>query len=164
MIGDLVCDDMTNTEECEYDGGDCCLPHKSTPLCIDNCDCILTVDNDFLADAFDKHKVFQSMNVDDYKDSKLAFDIEVTDVVSIGVCAMICFETGTIERVNYWSYSSGSRTCKCSWIIADINCWTVGFLNKSLKATPWLDFDSDISTAFVLTARSVSCGNIYVLD
>ena len=26
MIGDGLCHDATNTEFCEYDGGDCCLP------------------------------------------------------------------------------------------------------------------------------------------
>ena len=34
LIGDGICHDATNTEFCEYDGGDCCLKETNTELCI----------------------------------------------------------------------------------------------------------------------------------
>ncbi len=40
MIGDGVCDEATNTEECLFDGNDCCLENKNTDLCQD-CFCRL---------------------------------------------------------------------------------------------------------------------------
>ncbi len=39
FLGDGACDDDTNTPECEYDGGDCCLPEVITDYC-DLCECI----------------------------------------------------------------------------------------------------------------------------
>ena len=38
LIGDGVCHDATNTEFCQYDGGDCCLEKANTDLC-DECLC-----------------------------------------------------------------------------------------------------------------------------
>ncbi len=38
---DTVCDDKLNTEECMYDGGDCCLEEKTTSYCM-NCSCIVS--------------------------------------------------------------------------------------------------------------------------
>ena len=32
-IGNGWCDDVTNTEECNYDGGDCCGPNVNTDFC-----------------------------------------------------------------------------------------------------------------------------------
>ena len=40
LIGDLVCDDVANTEMCLFDGGDCCLQNIDTSLCLD-CTCKL---------------------------------------------------------------------------------------------------------------------------
>ena len=38
-IGDGYCDDVTNTMECSYDGGDCCLDPVNTQYCSE-CQCI----------------------------------------------------------------------------------------------------------------------------
>ena len=45
LIGDGVCDDITNTKRCLFDGGDCCLSRKNTKLCID---CTCTQNGTFL--------------------------------------------------------------------------------------------------------------------
>ena len=37
--GDGYCDDDLNNENCEFDGGDCCLNPKNTEYCTD-CECI----------------------------------------------------------------------------------------------------------------------------
>ncbi len=34
-MADLVCDDVTNTKACFFDGGDCCLEDKETKYCTD---------------------------------------------------------------------------------------------------------------------------------
>ena len=39
ILGDAICDDISNTPECDYDGGDCC--GGSTQYCIE-CECIST--------------------------------------------------------------------------------------------------------------------------
>ena len=44
-IGDGYCDDVTNTEGCHYDGGDCCGPNVDTEyclfcLCLENSECL----------------------------------------------------------------------------------------------------------------------------
>lgn len=39
FIGDGYCDDITNTEKCDFDGGDCCVEQPNHRYC-DNCTCI----------------------------------------------------------------------------------------------------------------------------
>ena len=36
--GDGICDDATNTEECDWDGGDCCKSDSSYEFC-EECQC-----------------------------------------------------------------------------------------------------------------------------
>ncbi len=40
-VGDGMCDDDTNIEECQYDGGDCCLETQSWSYCNE---CICHID------------------------------------------------------------------------------------------------------------------------
>ena len=35
LVGDSYCDDLTNTGECNYDGGDCCGSNVDTYYCIE---------------------------------------------------------------------------------------------------------------------------------
>ena len=37
-VGDGICDENLNTQNCSYDFGDCCLPDKDTRFC-SNCQC-----------------------------------------------------------------------------------------------------------------------------
>ena len=37
-IGDGICDDQTNNEDCNYDGGDCCIENPNVDYCND-CEC-----------------------------------------------------------------------------------------------------------------------------
>ena len=57
LIGDGLCDLRTNSEECGYDGGDCCLAEKSTVYCQITCDCNLNVDLDNISYLFTEYKV-----------------------------------------------------------------------------------------------------------
>ena len=36
---DGACDDLSNNEDCNWDGGDCCGPEVNTELCLD-CECL----------------------------------------------------------------------------------------------------------------------------
>jgi hypothetical protein len=38
-ISDLICDDRTNTEECQFDGGDCCLGEQTITATCKICLC-----------------------------------------------------------------------------------------------------------------------------
>ncbi len=51
-IGDGLCDVATNSEECGFDGGDCCLEEKSTALCQSSCDCDMKLDVENLRSSF----------------------------------------------------------------------------------------------------------------
>jgi hypothetical protein len=53
-IGDGFCDDETNTEICQFDGGDCCGSNVNTQYCIECvCKSSLGCDKDFwIGDGF----------------------------------------------------------------------------------------------------------------
>ena len=38
-VGDNYCDDLTNNEQCEWDGGDCCGSNVNTLAC-EICECL----------------------------------------------------------------------------------------------------------------------------
>ncbi len=57
QMGDGLCDVDTNSEECGFDGGDCCLEEKNTAICHPNCDCNLVVDLKNLRSLFINSKV-----------------------------------------------------------------------------------------------------------
>ena len=38
LLGDGFCDDETNDEDCNYDGGDCCTENPNVDYCND-CEC-----------------------------------------------------------------------------------------------------------------------------
>ena len=38
LVGDGICNDETNIQECDYDGFDCCLPNVNRDSCL-NCTC-----------------------------------------------------------------------------------------------------------------------------
>ncbi len=38
-VGDLFCNDENNNEQCDYDGGDCCIEEIQTDHC-SVCECI----------------------------------------------------------------------------------------------------------------------------
>ncbi len=42
--GDGECDDESNTKQCNYDGGDCCLKNVITYYCLE-CECKDPTDN-----------------------------------------------------------------------------------------------------------------------
>ena len=115
MLRDGVCDDPTNTPLCLYDGGDCCLANKATHLCRE-CACILNVDYEQINVAFSKYDVRALSNPESF-DTVVSFtQLTVSNVVSVGVCIMICLDEELFGVVNAWHYDETLRECSCGWI------------------------------------------------
>ncbi len=115
-VGDGICDEENNIQECGYDGEDCCLELKSTSLCQNNCDCKLTLDKDYLTRAFLDSDVHLLLTDIATLMPIISFEIIYTieTVVSTGVCAMLCLDGYFTENVNAWSFIN--KTCTCGWI------------------------------------------------
>ncbi len=110
LIGDGVCDEITNNEMCLYDGGDCCLEDKLT-MCQD-CSCKLTIDENQLAEIFSQFDVRIVHDADDWFED---YDVEKTvlDVVSVDVCTILCLESNHNDQVNAWTFTIAIRKCQC---------------------------------------------------
>ncbi len=158
MIADGVCDEATNTEQCSFDGGDCCLPHKSTPLCND-CTCRMIIDQDSLQDELDQFDVQMFDSVSDFNEVVIDNSlVEVEDVESLLVCARLCLDTiksGNI--VNGWMFDSAIQLCACSYLDP-----TLCLAEKSLNPlTTDKEIHSDISLGFVMLSMTLQCGNVH---
>ena len=46
LIGDGLCQDEANTNECNFDGGDCCGSDVNTTYCV-SCQCVMQSPGDF---------------------------------------------------------------------------------------------------------------------
>ena len=79
MIRDGVCDEITNTERCLYDGGDCCKEDKSTELC-NVCTCKKkTTDTDFWMKSCNKRTLLYVRKRRIFTESaSSAFGIEIS--------------------------------------------------------------------------------------
>ncbi len=155
MMRDNVCDDPSNIDKCLYDGGDCCLENKDRTLCRE-CACILEIDHDELKEKFkvlQVNKVGASNDVNGYLQSTQT--IQVEDVVSADVCAVLCLEHETSNDINIWQYKVNEEICKCGWI-QSTTCpsdmidpdWTFGETDLQID---------DQSIAFVQLAKTVPC-------
>ena len=65
MIKDGICDELTNTKRCIYDGGDCCKADKLTHMC-KMCLCKMEVDEHQLTEFYSSQHVKAFKNADDY--------------------------------------------------------------------------------------------------
>ncbi len=156
MMRDGVCDDTSNIAKCLYDGGDCCQENKDRALCRD-CTCVLKVDQEEFKDDF---KTLRIQPVEDQEYLKTAvgnsWTIEVDDVVSGEVCAVLCLEHEKKNELNAWSYQMNEKKCKCGWI-ESTSC------PEKFVTNNWtLERISEYS-AFIQLEKTVSCGesNIY---
>ncbi len=119
MLRDLVCDELTNTAICLYDGGDCCLELKDTTLC-KNCSCILEVEPEKLQQTFTDLDIKPLENIDDIESLVERWIVEVEDVVSGPVCAVLCLDHDKTDNVNVWQFSKQERLCRCGWIESNL--------------------------------------------
>ncbi len=160
MIGDGVCDEATNTKRCLFDGGDCCLPKKSTPLC-KICTCKMDIDQESLQTDIDQLDVRVLDAVTDFA-NQMDFDriLDVEDVASVKVCAKICIDatlTKSHPKVNGWIFDFESGLCSCSFWDSTL-CLTRN--EKDLERWTIANEDAvSIVFAFVMWSRMLKCGD-----
>ncbi len=160
MIRDGVCDELTNTAKCLYDGGDCCLDFhkKDTTLCRE-CTCQLTVDILEMQSLFSATGVKRFQDPDDFPKLILASTHVAEDVGSIEVCSSLCLGEIVAEKpVNGWGYNSGSRICTCAWLKSIDYCSSENKLELLSDASA---LNNDIhfnDIAFMQTSKILECG------
>ncbi len=117
MMRDGVCDEFTNTEECLFDGGDCCLDRSKidTSMCRD-CTCRTTVNHGNLRTIFKTSEVMSFLDPLDFQRSILKTEITVAEVLKLEVCTSVCLDSQMEIVVNGWMFNANTRTCTCSWL------------------------------------------------
>ncbi len=152
MIGDGVCDEITNTPRCLYDGGDCCQAEKSSLCRI--CTCKKDIDTGALQVRLDQEEVMTASNSDLFDEVIVkSVDISVDDVINSNTCSQLCLER-SLATVNGWRYSFDSKLCSCVLVIST-HC-----LISNLSLTPLLLDDTfrPITNFAIATARTLPCG------
>ncbi len=156
MLRDSVCDEATNTEECRYDGGDCCLEIKDTSMCR-NCSCILLVDPDRLQGQFYEltiKPVRISVDSDPETDSSFDWTVYVQDVVSGLVCSVLCIDHNGGNSINAWRYNNSTLVCQCGWLTSRLCPETYVKENWELrKVSNLIKFNT-----YVQLGKIISCG------
>ncbi len=156
-VGDGICDEEPNIEECAFDGGDCCLQYKLAPLCRDNCDCNMTVDPDFIDRMLQETNVYIFDN--DISDMEILDSYSVEDVVSIEVCSMICLNSNRSLTVNSWTYNEANRKCSCEWLLRSENC--VEEYPEGLKKVSELSVGKQSpESRFLMLSKILKCGKL----
>ncbi len=115
MLRDGVCDEITNTKRCLFDGGDCCLADKVTSFC-KNCLCNLAIDTAKLERQFREMEIkpFKTPNrIDEATERWL---IVVEEVVSGPVCGVLCLDHVENNLINCWQYKENEQVCQCGWV------------------------------------------------
>ncbi len=150
MMRDSVCDDPSNIAKCFYDGGDCCLENKDTTLCR-NCTCILHVDHD------DLNRQFGELKIKPLKPN--AFDtisgVEVENVISLTVCAVLCLDHDLANNFNYWHYFEAQKLCRCGWIDARLCPEKMTIPNWTFSNATSI---MSMSNSFVQLKKTLPCG------
>ena len=118
MIGDGVCDEVTNTERCLYDGGDCCLEDKQTHLCR-KCTCLMDIEeskvmkemDELGAELYDPDQIIDT--------NKLLVVVKhVDEVASKLTCFAFCLDAikkgiMEIDSLMYF-HKPGASKCSCT--------------------------------------------------
>ncbi len=104
------------------------------------------------------------MGVEEFRnftDYNVVHSREVTEVVSVSVCAMLCLREERVP-INGWSYNGTDRKCSCAWIkmsLAEESCLVEDWItNRRQKtAVERLDFGEEEFAAFLLVSQFVPC-------
>ncbi len=116
MIGDGVCDELTNIERCQYDGGDCCLRNSSRSLC-SVCICRMLIDSDYIYDIMlPKFNAMALQNPYDFESLSKTYDISLTRTETHETCSTLCMDAELETKVNSWKYNKISKNCTCAWV------------------------------------------------
>ncbi len=164
MLRDSVCDEVTNTERCLFDGGDCCLEHKDKSIC-QNCSCILAVDRNELKLEFELWQVqpLQDQTMDFFVNVAIEdLTMTVQDVVSGEVCAILCMkESDKADNFNAWHYDNVSLSCQCGWI-ESTTCPDIFVQTSWTDMEPENDLNNPAGVSFVQLAKTIPCSNKYL--
>ena len=158
MLRDGVCDEITNTERCLYDGGDCCKEDKSTDLC-KVCTCKMVIKTNFLNERVHKLAVKMYQKKENLHLMQITYIKNVSDVISLDVCHMICLDEDLDGSVNAWSLFKEHSLCSCSWVEApvcsiDFYLTQVDNITNSNQAVMlW-----QAVTSFIQMSKVVQCG------
>ena len=153
---DGVCDELTNTERCLYDGGDCCLgmAKKDSSMC-KICTCRVSVDLDSLNRAFTESKVMKFFDPGDFQQAILRTEKTVDEVLSEEECAMMCLDSSLEQVVNAWRYNVEASICTCSWL-KSTECLDL-VLARPFNEDNLYDYDQELVSSYVETTKMLDC-------
>ncbi len=163
LVGDTVCDDVTNIERCQFDGGDCCLEKKSTPLC-QVCTCKMNIDSNALVADLLSHDVKTLVEASEYNDVLIENDVvSFLEVESVDICSTLCLrESGTRMEINSWSFDHDIQKCSCNFVDA-ILCLVID--TARLESYPLDQQQSELHSGksfigFIMLSRTLDCGKV----
>ncbi len=159
MLRDGVCDELTNTELCFYDGGDCCLDRekKDNTLC-KTCTCKVSVDDAKLRDTFKTTQVMKIEKPEDFQRLILRTEKTVNDVLKLEVCSAMCTEF--TDTVNGWRYNGMTSTCTCSWL-RSTECFNDELPLKEVGFFDETDVFAQASiTSYIQLSKILNCSNL----
>ncbi len=160
MIGDGVCDELTNIARCLYDGGDCCKPDKSTPLC-QVCTCRKTVvKEELIEDMLELDTEIFTYDQDVFgNDITSGATIEIEDVAEEDVCSIVCLENSEEIEINAWMFDINTKQCFCTWM--DLSLCDPE--KKKVSFTSYLEYKQNVvdlkeTVVYIQRAKSINCG------
>ncbi len=116
---------MTNTAECLYDGGDCCLPRKVSSLC-ENCTCTIDIDIVHLRASLKEVNAIKYYLESLVEFAKPEVVLHVQNVLEEDVCSTLCLDK-TLKNVVSWLFDENNETCSCLSVFEKYQCnWIQG--------------------------------------
>ncbi len=163
LIGDSICDEVTNIERCEFDGGDCCLSKesKSMPTC-QVCTCKMKINQTLLQADLENFDVRAFTCITDYDDNVILSQVvEFMDVAMQDACSTLCLDASRSRTttVNGWSYDSTAQHCSCSFLEPTL-CLQVRDDDQKLVKVFEKETHAAGKTGFVMMSETLKCGMI----
>ena len=152
MLRDAICDEVTNTEVCLFDGGDCCLEAKIRTQCKD-CSCKQTIEPKKLLQQF------KDMSIQPIQKEDVRLDIQIAkveEVVSHETCAVICLDHDNRNNINAWNYQANDQLCECGWMKSKLCPETI--VTDAWKLTSNSVNKISIHNGYIQMAKTVPCG------
>ncbi len=150
-----MCDEITNVEACQFDGGDCCLAKKSTPLC-QICTCKMKIDQQSLETDLASRDVKKFVTISKYNSVLIEEDVvSILDVESVDVCSTLCLKESNIKKkVNGWKFHFETQKCSCSFLKTTLCMVIEGGDLKSYDK-----IGNEFISGFVMLSKTLDCGN-----
>ncbi len=157
MIGDGICDDVSNIDRCLFDGGDCCESKKDTLFC-SSCTCKIDFDPTTLNDLYKTWSVKVFENISQHDRLFTAIPKSVEDVETKETCSYLCLDGSLEDQVNSWTYDFDTRQCDCTWVDIDATLCT-----ESIALLPLFGHQADkwyrLKEAMLKLHIPLPCGN-----